>query len=185
MKKAKQQGARPNKSHKIIAELKYSAKTAVSVPNPNSALLKSTAKHIEWMELLLTGITGRERGTIAKLTRRNKQLEKMVFCRDEKNKEMVFDRKEVKSIHAQEVKDMLEEFERRYGDLEEMKLEILPAIRDQIEREFIDQLRSSEETSDGDTARAMLRQQLNYMKESAKWQSLPPSSTGSTDNRYY
>jgi hypothetical protein len=113
---AASRASRPNKSHTLIDELKHLAHEEIAIPNPLADLLEKTAQHIEWLELLVTGITGRERKTIAKLTRRVNTLEKMVESRDRKinehkdvlmvvKREFKLNEKDLKEQHAEKLKE--------------------------------------------------------------------------------
>lgn len=129
---------RPNKSNRIIGNLKSMANLQVKVENPFAAELEKAAKHIEWLELLVTGITGRERGTIGKLTRRVKTLERMVEARDAKVRE----HKDVLSVIKRECKLEMQRQEKRH------KRELKAAERvsqeqcHEIEKQFIKDLQT-------------------------------------------
>lgn len=175
---AAKKATRPNKSHKLINELKHLSANEVAIPNPFAKLMEKTAKHIEWLELLVTGITGRERQTIAKLTRRVATLETMVAKRDNKNEEMVRDRKQAKKDFAKEKKEAIEMFEREYDHIKKRKLEILPKIREQIEREFIARMQTTKDNNDSESARQMLERQLRaHVDRSGGWHQVTTSGT--------
>lgn len=75
---------RKSQSLQFAVSLKGMADKPIRASNPYSEELKKAAKHIEWLELILTGITYADRRTIAKLTRKKAILEKMVKDRDDK-----------------------------------------------------------------------------------------------------
>lgn len=171
--------SRPNKSHKIIEELKYLAHEEISIANPLADVLKKTAKHIEWLELLVTGITGRERNTIAMLTRLTKRQTRMIALRDEKNMHMVRERKAAKADYASEIAGLKQDFKDEIEWLKNEKIDAtLPEIREQIEKEFIKKLLTTQESEAGEHAVDMLRSQLKYIAPpDGGWQTVSSSGT--------
>lgn len=129
-----------NKSHLLAAELKHLSAMQVDINNPFEKLMEDAAKHIEWMELILTGISCKERSTIAKLNRRVNRLEVMVTARDSKLKWMKNQERVLSATHKTDMTVLKNKYDGWCEDLKNMKLEVTDEIREHIEREFVAKL---------------------------------------------
>lgn len=97
------QGNRGNKSQKIASELKSFAKSRVNVINPLAKEMEKAAKHIEWLELILTGISYADRNTIIKLGQKTKRQETMLLTRDIKLKKLGATNKLLEKKHLEQL----------------------------------------------------------------------------------
>lgn len=129
---------RKNKSHKLANSLKRMGNTTVNVNNPFAKEMADAAKHIEWLELILTGISYADRNTIAKLTRKVGMQKVMIDKRDVKIR-----------LHGMEIKKLKEVHRNITGrTAREHKAELVRAgrisqeDRHQIERDFIKDLQT-------------------------------------------
>lgn len=160
---AVQRVVRPNKSHKMIQDLKRASGETVSIQNPMAVMMENAAKHIEWLELLVTGIKGRERNTIVKLTRREKTLMKMVDNRDRKIAEHKSKVAYIKNEHKEEIQGLNGCHKDEVKWLKQCKIDThLPGLRDAIERDFIKKMQTSKITDEDRSAAKMLASQLDY-----------------------
>ena len=135
------EGKRANKSQRIVKQLKSISNRPLSAKNPYEKELNDAAKHIEWLELIVTGLSYADKCTIAKLQRRVGTLQRMVERRDEKLRgyndwhtyEIQQWRKEVKQLkkaHKRELKKARK---------------ISSSVRHQIEKDFIKGLKTNHE----------------------------------------
>lgn len=139
--------SRTSKSQKIAAELRQAGNAYVRVKNPEKELMEKTAKHIEWLELLATGLSYADKKTIVTLTRRQKANEKKIAARDLKIAELKNDIKRIKQDHKDEIASISADFTASFEDLKEQKFEDLEDLREVIELEYIQQLVSSRESA--------------------------------------
>lgn len=175
---AVQRAVRPNKSHKMIETLRRNSNENLSIRNPLADVMENAAKHIEWLELLVTGISGRERQTIAKLTRSEKRLEKMVDNRDRKLTQAKAKATLTLSNHKGEMNELKAEHKGEVAWLKECKIDSkLPGLRDAIERDFIKKMQTSKVTDENHSAARMLASQLDYERYGkGGWQQVRPNS---------
>ena len=94
-------------SQKLADNLKNLSQKTVQVTMPHQDELKKAAKHIEWLELILTGISYADRRTIAKLTRKVRDQKRMLGNRDDRLNRHKLAIKALKQEHAKSTKKAL------------------------------------------------------------------------------
>lgn len=132
---------RESKSQRLALRLRSMGAAKVTTDNPYKDELEKAAKHIEWLELIVTGLSYNEKRTIASLTRRVGTLERMVERRDEKLKNFNDWHKDQKRHWNEKTRELksIHKFE-----LKEAK-KISDTDRHKIEKDFIKHLRTSVE----------------------------------------
>lgn len=133
--------SRENKSRRTANQLKDWGDRDVVVSNPLAKEMKDAAKHIEWLELIVTGLSHKDRNTICKIERHRKRLESMVLLRDQKLNEKDAVIKHLK----QELKDTHKNWEIEVQGMEKEKKELTPELRDEAEKEFIKNLQTCDQ----------------------------------------
>lgn len=145
-------GDRKTKSYKIIDELDANCTGTVAVQNPFSEIMESAKKHIEFLEMCLTGITGRERNTIVKLEKELRAEKKKVAYRDSKLKEVRDRLKVIKGEYLKEAQRMEEKWQEELdclkGEMLEKTVHDYEELRKKIELEFIERLKPTEVMED-------------------------------------
>ncbi len=132
---------RANKSQRLARDLKVISSRRITADNPFKDQLEATAKHIEWLELIVTGLTYAEKRTIAKLTRRVGTLERMIELRNEKLARFNDWHKHEKSKWRDETRKLKREYKRKLKRAEKID----DYKRHKIEKEFIKFLQTDPE----------------------------------------
>lgn len=144
---------RQNKSHLVIETLKQIAGAHIRAPNPYQKDLIESAEHIEWLELLVTGITVKDRNSIVALKRQQRRGEAKIIRRDTAIDVLRHKMKAMKKHFDSCCEGYVEDIER----LEAREYQITPEMREVVEQEYIEKLKTS---SDGLNQQAM----INYYK---------------------
>lgn len=134
-------GSRQGKSQLLANELKEISDRPIRASNPFSGNLKKAATHIEWLELVVTGLSHRERTTIAKIERHRKDLVRRLDAKDLKIGEL---KVALKALN-EELKETHKNWEMEVRGLENEKRELTPELREEAERGFIKNLQTFEE----------------------------------------
>lgn len=165
-KPAKQVSKQTNKSRRLATDLRDGMEEKVRIDNPFAKLMEDAAKHIEWLELIVTGISHKDRNTIAKLARRKKLDDEMIARRDAKIEELKREISDLKRDHKDEVRGIAEEHAEEYEWLKRKKFnEFDDKMREAIEREFIEQLLTSKQTKKLKSSKKQLKEMLGYRRD--------------------
>lgn len=165
-------GSRQSKSQRLAGELRSMADRPIRASNPFSKELKSVAKHMDWLELVITGLSHKDRNNIAKIERHRKDLVRRLDVKDLKIGEL----KVALRALNEELKELHKNWESEVRGLEKEKRELTPELREEAERDFIKGLQTFNQ------------KQLNNVKafnrdvESYSKQRVPRFNSAATDS---
>ncbi len=130
--------SRTNKSQRIAKGLKTLSGSPISIIMPASEELEEAGKHIEWLELVLTGVSYADRNTIARLSTKIKRQARMIKDRDHKIARHDLNIRKLKQEH----KMTLTKNERRHRREVAQAKHISREERHNIEKKFIKSLQT-------------------------------------------
>jgi biopolymer transport protein ExbB/TolQ len=158
---------RPNKSKRIADELTSMADRQVVAANPWEKKFKAAASHIRWLELIVTGLSHKDRNTIVKMMRRRELDKKMIERRDQKIGEHKDKITILKAEHREKIKELKALHEAVLNDIQGIQLDKLEGIREAIEREFIMQLQTSRKSESNKTLKVIYKSMYEDSRKAA------------------